>query len=84
MKTIGNLSGGDVFRWGMLTALSLPFGFAVGKSPVATMDSDVLFVGKPVRGASMVVSGVLGGLGGFLLAYQQSSGRLMGYYANGR
>jgi hypothetical protein len=32
----------------------------------------------------MAVSGVLGGLGGFLLAYQQSSGRLMGYYANGR
>jgi hypothetical protein len=33
MKTIGHFSGGDVLKWGMLTALSLPFGFAVGNRP---------------------------------------------------
>jgi hypothetical protein len=40
------------------------------------------FSGKPIRGPSTVMAGILGGIGGFMLAYQSSSGRLMGYFPN--
>ena len=38
--------------------------------------------GRPVRGPGVVAGTFLGALGGFLLAYQSSSGRLMGYLPN--
>ena len=92
MKTLGNLSAGDALRWGGLVAVSVPLGFLAGTSkitadlPLATNIFIVAFwnLGKPIRGPSMMMGGVLGGIGGFLLAYQQSAGRLMGYYDNGR
>ncbi|EQC36018.1 hypothetical protein SDRG_06756 [Saprolegnia diclina VS20] len=39
-------------------------------------------LGKPVRGPSMVVTGVLGTIAGFLYAFQNSSQRLQGFQKN--
>lgn len=40
--------------------------------------------GKGARVPSMLVCGLLGTIGGYLISYQQSSGRLMGYFPNNR
>merc|ERR1712199_4883 len=62
--TVGNFNSKDTLRWTGVTALSLPFGYAVGA--------------RGARVPSMVAAGMLGCLGGFMLSYQQSAGRLMG------
>ncbi|PWA98509.1 hypothetical protein CTI12_AA017790 [Artemisia annua] len=58
--------------WGMIVCISpLP-------CPV------VVFAGiKPgIRGPSMVTGGLIGVMGGFMYAYQNSAGRLMGFFPN--
>lgn len=38
---------------------------------------------KPgIRGPSMVTGGLIGAMGGFMYAYQNSAGRLMGFFPN--
>lgn len=38
---------------------------------------------KPgIRGPSMVTGGLIGVMGGFMYAYQNSAGRLMGFFPN--
>ncbi|GKD94870.1 NADH-ubiquinone oxidoreductase 20.9 kDa subunit [Tanacetum coccineum] len=38
---------------------------------------------KPgIRGPSMVTGGLIGVMGGFIYAYQNSAGRLMGFFPN--
>lgn len=38
---------------------------------------------KPnIRGPSMVTGGLIGLMGGFMYAYQNSAGRLMGFFPN--
>merc|ERR1711991_1047643 len=66
-EVTGNFSAGDYTKFLGLTAVSAPFGY---------------FVSRPVRGPGVVAGTFLGALGGFLLAYQSSSGRLMGYLPN--
>lgn len=61
---LGNFKPGDLMTWGTVTAVSLPFGYLVG---------------KPIRGPTVVLTGIIGGLGGFLMAYQNSYGRLTGH-----
>eukprot|EP00656_Telonema_subtile_P001884 TRINITY_DN10818_c0_g1_i1.p1 TRINITY_DN10818_c0_g1~~TRINITY_DN10818_c0_g1_i1.p1 ORF type:complete len:107 (+),score=12.30 TRINITY_DN10818_c0_g1_i1:120-440(+) len=63
-EVVANFSARDTLRWGGVTAAALPFGLAVGA--------------RGVRVPSMVAAGALGCLGGFLLSYQQSAGRLLG------
>ncbi|GLD99504.1 hypothetical protein PINS_up008230 [Pythium insidiosum] len=67
----GNFNGQDYLRWGGITALSFPLGYVFGVK-----------VHPRVARPSMWVTGVLGSLGGFLLAYQSSSFRLQGRKAN--
>ena len=43
---------------------------------------DILILGKGIRGPSMFVAGAIGAIGGFMLAYQNSHGRLTGYLPN--
>ena len=62
--TLANFKPGDLATWGTITAVSLPFGYIVG---------------KPIRGPTVVLTGIIGGLGGFLMAYQNSYGRLTGH-----
>ncbi|KAF1788466.1 NADH-ubiquinone oxidoreductase, 21kDa subunit, N-terminal [Phytophthora cactorum] len=63
-----NFDAGDYTRW----LASAPF-----PSPLATSS-----LHRHVAVPSMVVTGVLGSLGGFLWAFQNSSFRLQGYKAN--
>jgi len=62
-----NLSFSDYTQISAFSAVSFAAGYALG---------------KPVRGPSMVATGVLGTIGGFLYAFQSSSARLQGYKQN--
>ncbi|CAI5708471.1 unnamed protein product [Peronospora destructor] len=66
-----NFNAGDYSRWLGISALSFPAGYVFG-----------LKLHRHVAVPSMVVTGVLGSLGGFLWAFQNSSFRLQGYNAN--
>ncbi|GMH41077.1 hypothetical protein BSKO_08987 [Bryopsis sp. KO-2023] len=68
-KTVSYFRGTDYCWWGGLTAASLPFGFISG-TPVG------------LQRPSMFTAGLLGGIAGFLFAYQNASGRLMGLNEN--
>lgn len=69
-KTVGNFSFSDYTTWATVTALCFPAGYAAGmKTPL---------MARP----SMFVGGGLGALAGFILAYQNSAGRLMGLKPN--
>lgn len=70
-KTAGNFSMEDYTTWAVATAASYPFGYLAGKN-----------AGVPRQSAAVAAS--IGALAGFLLAYQGSSGRLMGYIPNDR
>jgi hypothetical protein len=54
----------DISIWGATTAVSFPIGYAIG---------------KPVRRPFMWITGGLGCLCGFMLAYQRAAGRNAGY-----
>ena len=88
-KVIGNIYGLDLINWGALIGFSTFVGYAGGKKTklkevTETINNHYIIVGKPVRVPNAAMGAVLGTIGGFLLAYQQSSGRLMGFYDNGR
>ena len=55
---------GDIFAWGAIAGFSVPFGYVVG---------------GPIRTPTMVTAACIGTMGGFMYAYQNSYGRLMGY-----
>mmetsp|Transcript_5589 Transcript_5589/g.7080 ORF Transcript_5589/g.7080 Transcript_5589/m.7080 type:complete len:87 (+) Transcript_5589:384-644(+) len=63
-KIIASFNFGDVATIGGITAVALPFGY---------------YMGKPIPVPTMRAMGVIGFLGGFMLACQNSSSRLMGY-----
>ena len=60
---MSNFSIGDLMTWGSVTAASIPFGYLVG---------------RPIRGPTMGLTACIGATGGFMLAYQNSVGRLTG------
>ena len=60
---MSNFSFGDLMTWGSVTAASIPFGYMVG---------------RPIRGPTMGLTAAIGATGGFMLAYQNSVGRLTG------
>ncbi|CAI5963181.1 unnamed protein product [Closterium sp. NIES-64] len=68
-RTVGNFTFSDYKNVATFTAVSLPFGYLAGGS-------------ANLRGPSMYCAGILGLMGGFMYAYQQSSGRLMGMFPN--
>ncbi|GAQ79750.1 hypothetical protein KFL_000370240 [Klebsormidium nitens] len=70
-KAVGNFDVNDYLKMTGLTAISLPFGYAAGNTP-----------GARIAGPSMYVAGMIGLFGGFCLAYQSSTGRLMGLIPN--
>ncbi|KAJ0410769.1 hypothetical protein ATCC90586_001398 [Pythium insidiosum] len=79
-----NFNGQDYLRWGGITALSFPLGYVFGASSVepSTGARACVKVHPRVARPSMWVTGMLGSLGGFLLAYQSSSFRLQGRKEN--
>lgn len=64
-----NFGPRDYATWALAGGVSLPIGYAIGKG---------------ARTPSMLVCGLLGTIGGYLISFQQSSGRLMGYFPNDR
>ncbi|KAG6532967.1 NADH-ubiquinone oxidoreductase 20.9 kDa subunit-like [Zingiber officinale] len=68
-KTVANFSTLDYLRLSTITAVSVTVGYLSGIKP-------------NVRGPSMVTGGIIGLMGGFMYAYQNSVGRLMGFFPN--
>jgi len=70
-KTASNFSLSDYEIWAGVTAISYPFGYVSGRA-----------AGVPKQSA--LVAAVIGATAGFMLAYQNSAGRLMGFKPNDR
>ncbi|KAF1328608.1 putative mitochondrial protein, partial [Globisporangium splendens] len=81
----GNFSGNDYLQWGGVTAVSFPLGYVFGTTSYSSELWKPRLCAKlnpRVARPSMWVTGLLGSLGGFLWAYQNSSFRLQGYAPN--
>ncbi|MCL7043711.1 hypothetical protein MKW94_021324 [Papaver nudicaule] len=68
-KTVGNFNTLDYLRLITISGVSVTVGYLSGIRP-------------NIRGPSMVTGGMIGVLGGFMYAYQNSAGRLMGFFPN--
>ncbi|KAH0677275.1 hypothetical protein KY290_003398 [Solanum tuberosum] len=68
-KTVGNFNTLDYLRLTTITGISVTVGYLSGIKP-------------GIRGPSMVTGGLIGLMGGFMYAYQNSAGRLMGFFPN--
>ncbi|GKE41801.1 NADH-ubiquinone oxidoreductase [Tanacetum coccineum] len=65
-KTVVDFNTLDYLR---LTTISVTVGYLSGIKP-------------GIRGPSMVTGGLIGVMGGFMYAYQNSAGRFMGFFPN--
>mmetsp|Transcript_1246 Transcript_1246/g.5528 ORF Transcript_1246/g.5528 Transcript_1246/m.5528 type:complete len:100 (+) Transcript_1246:217-516(+) len=68
---VGNFNATDYRDWATWTAVSFPVGWMSGSMS-----------GPGIRVPAMYCSGLIGGLAGFMWAYQSSGGRLMGFLPN--
>lgn len=68
-KTVANFNTLDYLRFITITGVSVTVGYLSGIKP-------------NIRGPSMVTGGLIGLMGGFMYAYQNSAGRLMGFFPN--
>ncbi|KAG9458381.1 hypothetical protein H6P81_002889 [Aristolochia fimbriata] len=68
-NTVANFSTLDYCRFLTITGISITVGYLSGIKP-------------NIRGPSMVTGGLIGVMGGFMYAYQNSAGRLMGFFPN--
>ncbi|GFZ21931.1 hypothetical protein Acr_29g0010930 [Actinidia rufa] len=68
-KTVANFNILDYLRLSTITGVSVTVGYLSGVKP-------------NIRGPSMVTGGLIGLMGGFMYAYQNSCGRLMGFFPN--
>uniref|UniRef100_A0A0A0LT27 NADH-ubiquinone oxidoreductase 21kDa subunit N-terminal domain-containing protein n=3 Tax=Cucumis sativus TaxID=3659 RepID=A0A0A0LT27_CUCSA len=68
-KVVGNFDTLDYLRFVTITGVSVTVGYLSGIKP-------------GIRGPSMVTGGLIGLMGGFMYAYQNSAGRLMGFFPN--
>lgn len=97
-KVVGNFSSLDYLRFVTITGVSVTVGYLSGNPfslssfyhiPICQFHLFfnlffVVFLGiKPgIKGPSMVTGGLIGLMGGFMYAYQNSAGRLMGFFPN--
>ncbi|XP_075076755.1 uncharacterized protein LOC107769629 [Nicotiana tabacum] len=68
-KTVANFNTLDYLRLTTIAGISVTVGYLSGIKP-------------GIRGPSMVTGGLIGVMGGFMYAYQNSAGRLMGFFPN--
>ncbi|XP_059662418.1 uncharacterized protein LOC132308373 [Cornus florida] len=68
-KTVTNFNTLDYLRLVTIAGVSVTVGYLSGIKP-------------NIRGPSMVTGGLIGVMGGFMYAYQNSAGRLMGFFPN--
>ncbi|KAL6774057.1 hypothetical protein ACKKBG_A23595 [Auxenochlorella protothecoides x Auxenochlorella symbiontica] len=77
-RVVNNFSLSDYGSWALLSGLGIPVGLLAGssKSPAfASISGNLL---RP----SLATGVAIGAFGGFLFAYQNSAGRLMGFSKN--
>ncbi|KAG7667012.1 hypothetical protein Ndes2526B_g04495 [Nannochloris sp. 'desiccata'] len=77
-QTVGNFNLKDWALFGGLTAISYPLGFAAGGNPSPAFAKISGAMNRP----SGVMGAIIGATAGFMLAYQNSGGRLMGFVPN--
>lgn len=77
-KTVANFSINDWAIFGGLAAISYPLGWAAGAQPSPMYAKISGNMARP----SAVMAALMGAAAGFMLAYQNSSGRLMGFKPN--
>ncbi|KAK9227781.1 hypothetical protein WN943_012837 [Citrus x changshan-huyou] len=90
---VGNFNTLDYLRFSSITGVSVVVGYLSGIIPLhlhylshrvwifnaINIDAGI----KPgLKGPSMVTGGLIGLMGGFMYAYQNSAGRLMGFFPN--
>ncbi|CAH1444323.1 unnamed protein product [Lactuca virosa] len=68
-KTVTNFNTLHYLRHTTISDISVTVGYLSGIKP-------------GIRGPSMVTRGLIGVMGGFMYAYQNSVGRLMGFFPN--
>ncbi|KAL1821448.1 hypothetical protein ACET3Z_016317 [Daucus carota] len=68
-KTVANFNTLDYLRLTTISGVAITVGYLSGIKP-------------NIRGPSMVTGGLIGVMGGFMYAYQNSAGRLMGFFPN--
>ncbi|CAN4102643.1 unnamed protein product [Withania somnifera] len=68
-KTVANFNTLDFLRLTTITGISVTVDYISGIKP-------------GIRGPSMVTGGLIGLMGSFMYAYQNSAGRLMGFFPN--
>ncbi|KAK4588594.1 hypothetical protein RGQ29_019560 [Quercus rubra] len=68
-RVVGNFNSLDYLRFVTITGVSVTVGYLSGIKP-------------GIRGPSMVTGGIIGLMGGFMYAYQNSAGRIMGFFPN--
>ncbi|WCJ28140.1 NADH-ubiquinone oxidoreductase 20.9 kDa subunit [Euphorbia peplus] len=68
-KVVGNFNFLDYCRLTTIAGVSVTVGYLSGIKP-------------GIKGPSMVTGGLIGIMGGFMYAYQNSCGRLMGFFPN--
>ena len=78
MLAVGNYNLKDWATFGGLTAISYPLGYLAGASPSPAFAKVSGSMARP----SAVTASIIGALAGFMLAYQNSSGRLQGFNPN--
>ncbi|CAN8324780.1 unnamed protein product [Cochlearia groenlandica] len=93
-KVVGNFSILDYLRFSTITGVSVTVGYLSGPNLSLSSLSLLAFISvadlcvgsvgiKPgIKGPSMVTGGLIGIMGGFMYAYQNSAGRLMGFFPN--
>ncbi|KAH7545343.1 hypothetical protein FEM48_Zijuj01G0083600 [Ziziphus jujuba var. spinosa] len=94
-KVVGNFSSLDYLRFVTITGVSVTVGYLSGFSFFfffflvlgAIFQPLILYIFRIsfsywIRGPSMVTGGLIGLMGGFMYAYQNSAGRLMGFFPN--
>ncbi|KAL2341379.1 hypothetical protein Fmac_009319 [Flemingia macrophylla] len=97
-KVVGNFNTLDYLRFVTITGVSvtvgylsgqyLSFSFSIQPNPIQLGNFkfqnflSLLGIKPGIRGPSMVTGGLIGVMGGFMYAYQNSVGRLMGFFPN--
>lgn len=74
-RTVGNFNLTDWGVFALCTGGSLPYGWVAGHRTQWGLSSGMA---RP----SMYMAGMIGATAGFMMAYQQSTGRLMGMFPN--
>ena len=88
-KAVANFSALDYLRLTTITGVSVTVGYLSGAFHPSLflvfsrlLNTVIAGIKPNIRGPSMFTGGLIGLMGGFMYAYQNSAGRLMGFFPN--